>query len=104
MGALIGDHVKTAIATRLMTGAVLGTGAMVATTRGLPITVPRFAWIVEERTQRFRWERFEETMRTMMSRRQVEPAAAYVERMRTLHESGGADPSSAQAAPARVDP
>ena len=36
MGALIGDHVKTAIGTRLMTGTVLGTGAMIATSTPPP--------------------------------------------------------------------
>jgi len=36
LGSIIGDHVKTAIGTRLMTGTVIGTGAMIAVSARAP--------------------------------------------------------------------
>jgi len=88
LGALIGDHAKLAIGTRLMTGTVIGTGAMVACTAPPPPTVSAFAWLTDEsRGERrcWRFDRFEETMRTVMRRRDREPDAAYVSRLRELH-------------------
>lgn len=44
LGTLAGDHVKTAIGTRLTTGTVLGTGANVFGDPGSDKIVPPFAW------------------------------------------------------------
>jgi len=44
LGAFLGDHAKTAIGTRLTTGAVIGTGANVYGTGMTPRYVPPFAW------------------------------------------------------------
>jgi UDP-N-acetylglucosamine diphosphorylase / glucose-1-phosphate thymidylyltransferase / UDP-N-acetylgalactosamine diphosphorylase / glucosamine-1-phosphate N-acetyltransferase / galactosamine-1-phosphate N-acetyltransferase len=41
LGAIIGDHVKTAICTRIMTGSVLGTGAMIASSSPPPTSTKR---------------------------------------------------------------
>lgn len=84
-GAVIGDHVKTAIGTRLMTGSVLHTGAMIATTAAVSGCVPRFAWRTDGGSQRYRLARFVEVMRAVMSRRGVEPSAAYLARVGALH-------------------
>jgi len=43
LGAVIGDHVKTAICTRIMTGSVLHTGCMIATTAAAAGCVGPFA-------------------------------------------------------------
>jgi len=45
LGAIIGDHVKTAICTRLYTGCVLGTGSMFACTAPVSGCVPAFSWV-----------------------------------------------------------
>jgi len=88
VGCFLGDHVKTAIGTRIMTGTVIGTGAMVATSTPPPTTVRRFAWLVDGggREATFRWPRFEEAARAMMARRGVEASAAMLDRLRALHE------------------
>lgn len=86
-GAVIADHVKTAICTRLMTGSVLHTGAMIATTAAVSGCVPRFAWRTDGGSQRYRLARFEEVMRAVMSRRGVEPGRAYLARVASLHAS-----------------
>ena len=44
LGALIGDHAKTAIGTRLMTGTIVGPGANVFGDRSPDKRVPPFAW------------------------------------------------------------
>jgi UDP-N-acetylglucosamine diphosphorylase/glucosamine-1-phosphate N-acetyltransferase len=87
LGAVIGDHAKLAIGTRIGTGAVIGTGAMVATTHPVYGTVRRFAWLTDRGEQVFRFARFLETARAMMSRRRESPGDACVEALRLLHEA-----------------
>ena len=71
LGSLIGDHAKTAIGTRLTTGAVIGTGANVY---GAGITsryVPPFAWGLDG-TELWALDAFLETAAKAMKRRNVE--------------------------------
>lgn len=83
-GAVIGDHVKTAICTRLMTGSVLGTGGMFATTAPVTGSTPRFAWATDAGLKSYRADKFLEVMRAAMARRKIEPSPAYVARMTAL--------------------
>jgi len=85
LGAIIGDHVKFAILTRIMTGSVIGTGAMIATTVPPPTLVKRFAWMTDDSTRSFRLDKFIEIAKTMMERRHVEPSEAYLDALRELH-------------------
>lgn len=90
LGAMIGDHVKTAIGTRIMTGAVIGTGAMWAAGEAISGCVEPFAWVTDTGRQRYRLEKFLEVMRAVMARRDVEPSDAYLARLAGLHgESQG---------------
>lgn len=84
-GAVIGDHVKCAIGTRLMTGTVLGTGAMVATTAPPPTTVGAFAWLTDEGAHPYRLARFLDVLRAVLARRGREPGPAYLARIEALH-------------------
>ncbi len=84
LGAIIGDHVKTAIMTRIMTGSVFGTGAMIAQATP-PTTLGRFEWITDERRQAYRLSKFVEVAKTVMGRRDVEMSAAYESRLGELH-------------------
>lgn len=86
MGAVIGDHVKTAIQTRLMTGTSIGTGAMIACTAAPPTTVRRFAWITDEGERTYRAEKFDETMRAVMARRGKAPNEAYLAAVAALRD------------------
>jgi UDP-N-acetylglucosamine diphosphorylase/glucosamine-1-phosphate N-acetyltransferase len=87
LGAVVGDHAKFAINSSIMTGTVVGTGAMVACTAPPPQLIRRFAWITNRGEQRFRFERFLETARAMMARRQRQPSEPYTAVLRQLHES-----------------
>lgn len=87
LGAIIGDHVKTAICTRVMTGSVFGTGSMLAAMTP-PTTVGRFEWITggegEVKRQPYRFEKFMEVARAAMGRRKVTPSTVYTARLREL--------------------
>ena len=90
LGAVIGDHVKTAINTRIMAGAIVGTGTMWAATAPITGCVSAFTWATDADTQQFRLNKFIETARAMMVRRNVEPSRAYVQRVEELHASSPA--------------
>ncbi|VAX38615.1 Glucose-1-phosphate thymidylyltransferase [hydrothermal vent metagenome] len=92
LGAMIGDHVKTAIGTRIMTGAVIGTGAMWAAGDAIKGCVEPFAWVTDAGRRRYKLDKFLEVMRAVMARRDVEPSDAYLARLARLHhESETAD-------------
>lgn len=86
LGAIIGDHAKFAIGTRIMTGTVVGTGAMVASSTPPAQAVERFTWLTDKGAQRFRFEKFLDVARTMMARRDREVTDAYEARLSVLHE------------------
>lgn len=83
-GSIIGDHVKTAIGTRLMTGSVIGTGAMVALSSHAPTAIRRFAWMTDEGTRSYRLDKFIEVMHAVMHRRGVRASQGYTNRVRDL--------------------
>jgi UDP-N-acetylglucosamine diphosphorylase/glucosamine-1-phosphate N-acetyltransferase len=83
LGCIVGDHVKFAILTRIMTGSVFGTGSMIAKADA-PTCVGRFEWITEERRQRYRWEKFVEVAEAAMARRKMKMSASYAKRLKGL--------------------
>lgn len=85
LGATIGDHCKTAICTRLMTGCVLHTGSMFATTAPVSGCVGRFTWSTDAGSKPFRLDKFLDVARAAMSRRKLEPSPAYLKRLAELH-------------------
>ena len=88
LGCIIGDHVKTAICTRIMTGAVIHTGAMLAATAAVEGAVPAFAWVTDDAppgARSFRIEKFLDVAKIVMGRRSVTANEAYLERLRLLH-------------------
>jgi UDP-N-acetylglucosamine diphosphorylase/glucosamine-1-phosphate N-acetyltransferase len=84
LGCILGDHVKTAISTRIMTGAIAGTGTMYAATAPMTGTIPPFSWITDAGTRRYRLDKFTQVAKTMMARRKVTPSKAYLDRLAAL--------------------
>ena len=84
-GAIVGDHVKFAIKTRIMTGSVVGTGAMIAVTAAPPLTVRRFGWLTDRGEQVFRIDKFIDTATRMMVRRDQVPSDAYIDALKALY-------------------
>lgn len=88
-GGIVADHTKVGIMAAITTGSSFGTGAMIACDRP-PACVDRFAWLTPERMARYRWDRFEQTLRAVMARRGAAPGAALLDRLRALHAAGEA--------------
>ena len=86
LGVTMGDHVKTAICTRIMTGSVMHTGVMWAASAPVTGCVAPFAWVTDAGTRQYRADRFMDVARTVMARRQVEPGEAYMARLGALIE------------------
>ena len=85
LGSIIGDHVKAAICTRLMTGTVLNTGGMFAQTAPVTGTTPQFAWSTDAGVHPFRFDKFVDVAKAAMSRRGITPSPAYITRLQELH-------------------
>jgi UDP-N-acetylglucosamine diphosphorylase / glucose-1-phosphate thymidylyltransferase / UDP-N-acetylgalactosamine diphosphorylase / glucosamine-1-phosphate N-acetyltransferase / galactosamine-1-phosphate N-acetyltransferase len=94
LGALIGDHVRTAIGTRIMTGAVVHTGAMWAASKPITGCVRPFAWVTDEGERTYRLAKFIDVARTVMSRRDVEPSDAYLARLTALQQEAQRTPTA----------
>lgn len=95
LGSIVGDHTKFAIETRLMTGTVVGTGAMIASAAAPPTAVRSFAWITDEGERTYRLPKFLDVAETVMARRGIELTDAYRAALARLHArategSGGA--------------
>ncbi|MCX5662527.1 MAG: putative sugar nucleotidyl transferase [Planctomycetota bacterium] len=84
LGPLIGDFVRTAIGTRLLTGSVVGTGAMIALSGFAPKLVPRLAFCTDEGEERYEIDKFLDTARKMMSRRGQTLSEVEADRLRAL--------------------
>lgn len=84
LGCIVGDHVKFAILTRIMTGTVIGTGAMIARSAPPPATVSPFAWMTDDGEHKYRMTRFLEVAETMMKRRRIEMTEHYAQAIRAL--------------------
>lgn len=86
LGATLGDHTKTAIGTRIMTGAISGTGTMFASSGALTGTLDPFAWVTDSGTKSYRLGKFVEVAIKVMERRGVIQSQAYARRLTVLHE------------------
>jgi UDP-N-acetylglucosamine diphosphorylase/glucosamine-1-phosphate N-acetyltransferase len=84
LGCVLGDHVKTAICTRIMTGSIVGTGTMHAATAPISGTTPAMQWATDAGTKAYRFDKFMEVARAAMARRKVTPSAGYEQSLREL--------------------
>jgi UDP-N-acetylglucosamine diphosphorylase/glucosamine-1-phosphate N-acetyltransferase len=76
LGSLVGDHAKTAIGTRLMTGTIIGAGANVFGDRSPDKRVPPFAWGDRAPFGRYERAKFVDVAAHVMQRRGVALTAA----------------------------
>ncbi|MEL6328871.1 MAG: putative sugar nucleotidyl transferase [Planctomycetota bacterium] len=88
-GCVLGDHVKTAIGTRIMTGAIVHTGAMWADPAPMVGAIERFCWATDQARLKYKLERFLNTARIVMARRRIEMGGRYEARIRALHSGEG---------------
>jgi UDP-N-acetylglucosamine diphosphorylase/glucosamine-1-phosphate N-acetyltransferase len=69
LGSLIGDHVKTAVGTRLMSGTYLGYSSMIATSAIPPTFVPSFTFLTDRCREDYRPDKAIEVMKAAYARR-----------------------------------
>lgn len=86
LGSIIGDHVKTAINTRLMTGTIIGTGTMIASTAAPPPSISAFSWITDAGVHPYRFEKFLEVARVVAERRRIELTDAQIRLLKSIHD------------------
>jgi UDP-N-acetylglucosamine diphosphorylase/glucosamine-1-phosphate N-acetyltransferase len=84
LGAIIGDHCKFAIQSRIMTGSILHTGGMFAPSSPISGTTHAFTWATDSGSSHYRSEKFLDVMIAVMKRRAISPSTAYVARVREL--------------------
>jgi UDP-N-acetylglucosamine diphosphorylase/glucosamine-1-phosphate N-acetyltransferase len=76
VGCFVGDHVKFAIGTRIMTGSIVGTGSMLASSMPVPTPTPRFSWITDAGTRKYAVDKCITVAKTVMARRSLELGSA----------------------------
>ena len=69
LGSLIGDHVKTAIGTRLMAGTYVGLASMIANSGIADKFVPSFTFLTDKGAEPYRLDKAIEVMKTVFARR-----------------------------------
>jgi len=84
LGCILGDHVRTAICTRIMTGAVVGTGTMWAASSAISGRVEPMRWMTDAGERTYRREKFLEVAKAAMARRGIVPSEAEVARFAEL--------------------
>jgi UDP-N-acetylglucosamine diphosphorylase/glucosamine-1-phosphate N-acetyltransferase len=89
VGAVIGDHTKTAIGTRLNTGSVIGVFVNVVASGFPPKAISSFSWGTETGFTAYEVERAVETARRVMSRRGTELTPAMEALIRRAHAERG---------------
>ena len=91
LGCTLGDHVRTAIGTRIMTGAIIGTGTMWAAGAAVSGTLGPFGWHTDAghgtHANIFRLAKFFEVANAAMARRGVKMSVADSRRITVLHET-----------------
>lgn len=84
VGCFVGDHAKFAICSTIMTGTIVGTGAMVATTAYTPSPTKRFAWITDDGERTYQIDKFLTVVKTVMARRTIDLDKATEDVLRSL--------------------
>jgi len=87
LGVTMGDHAKTAIGTRIMTGTIVGTGTMFAAGTALAGTTEPFSWHTDSGTKHYRLGKFVDVSLTVMGRRGIKQSQGYSRRLTVLHET-----------------
>lgn len=72
LGVLMGDHTKTAINTSINTGSVFGLMCNIAISTFPPKFLPSFTWILDDKVEKYTIDKAIETIRHIMSRKEVE--------------------------------
>lgn len=84
LGPIIGDFVRTAIGTRILTGSCISTGCMIASSGFAPKFAPPMGFYTDEGRQPYDFEKFLDTAATAMARRDHPLVDAEVDLLRRV--------------------
>ncbi len=87
VGSLVGDHVKTAIGTRLPTGCFVGVAANVLVSRTAPKQIPSFTWLTDDGAATYDIDKALAVANTVMQRRDQPLTDADVATLRWVAEN-----------------
>ncbi len=85
LGTIFGDHGKTSIGTRMLTGSVMHTGAMLATSGFPPKCIAPFAFITEKGEEKYQLDKFFGVAEAVMKRRGMTVTPQLKARLEALH-------------------
>ncbi len=86
-GTVLGDHSKTAINTMLNTGTICGVSSNILSSGFPPNHIRSFTWISDKNTTTYTFDKAVETMKIVMSRRNIELTDDYTEMMKAIFEA-----------------
>ena len=87
VGVMMGDHTKTAINTSINTGSVFGVMCTIATDGFPPKFLPNFSWLYNGVIEKYHVDKAVETIRHIMSRRNVVLSNAEISLYKTIFEN-----------------
>lgn len=90
LGSIIGDHVKTAIGTRLNTGTCVGTGAMVAQSSITPTFIPAFSFLTDKGNFNYQFDKFCQVVKEVFARREQVLSDEMEQTLKELHTMSAA--------------
>ncbi|QDU72863.1 putative sugar nucleotidyl transferase [Mucisphaera calidilacus] len=84
LGPVLGDFVRTAIGTRIMTGSCISTGCMIARSTFAPKYAAPFGFYTDAGRQHYEFDKFMDTAATVMARRDHPLFEAEIELLRRI--------------------
>ncbi len=86
VGAIIGDHTKTSINTKINTGSIFGVACNIFTNDFPPKYLPSFSWCGKDQIIKYDFNKFLETAKVVMKRRNIILSEAQIELLKKVYE------------------
>lgn len=86
IGAIIGDHTKTSINTKINTGSIFGVACNIFTNDFPPKYLKSFSWVGNDNITKYDFNKFIETAKVVMKRRNVFLSEAQIELLKKVYE------------------
>ncbi|MDF1611407.1 MAG: putative sugar nucleotidyl transferase [Stygiobacter sp.] len=86
VGAIIGDHTKTSINTKINTGSIFGVACNIFTNDFPPKYLPSFSWCGKDKVSKYEFNKFLETAKVVMKRRNINISEAQIKLLKIVYE------------------
>ena len=85
-GAVIGEHVKTAIGTNLNSGSIIELGSNIVSQNFPPRFIPAFSFYYKDKISKINFDDFCKTATIAMKRREIKLSSSYTTALKKLYE------------------